>query len=58
MIVIGDIQSPPDFLIEGSCFLSIRDQIATGFKFAGLCPSRSYARKIVAAAAGGAKIIV
>ena len=61
MIVIGDIQSPSDFLIEGSRFLSIRDQIATGFKFAGLCPSRSYARKNVGylvAAAGGAKIIV
>ena len=61
MIVIGDIQSPSDFLIEGSRFLSIRDQIATGFKFAGLCPSRSYARKNVGylvAAAGGANIIV
>lgn len=61
MIVIGDIQSPSDFLIEGSRFLSIRDQIATGFSFAGLCPSRSYARKNVGylvAAAGGAKIIV
>ena len=61
MIVIGDIQSPSDFLIEGSRFLSMRDQIATGFKFAGLCSSRSYARKNVGylvAAAGGAKIIV
>ena len=60
MIIIGDIESPSDFLIEGSRFFSIEDQLATGFKFAGLAPTHNYARKNIGylvAAADGAKII-
>jgi hypothetical protein len=43
--VIGDTKSPADFSLEGCNFLSVDDQIATGSRFAALCPTRHYARK-------------
>jgi len=43
--VIGDTKSPAEFSLEGCEFLSVDDQIATGSRFAKLCPTRHYARK-------------
>ncbi|MGE4219490.1 MAG: STELLO glycosyltransferase family protein [Alphaproteobacteria bacterium] len=44
-IVVGDTKSPPDFALDGACFLDMAAQHATGFRLAGLCPTRHYARK-------------
>lgn len=44
-IVIGDVPSPADFQLDGCEFYSLADQYQTGFTFAGLCPTRHYARK-------------
>ncbi len=44
-IVVGDTKSPADFALEDCDFFSIAQQHATGLKFAGLCPTRHYARK-------------
>jgi hypothetical protein len=43
--VIGDLSSPADFSMEGCSFFSVHDQLATGLRFAALCPTRHYARK-------------
>jgi hypothetical protein len=48
-------------VLEGCRFLSFADQLAGSHELAGLCPTRSYARKNIAyleAIAGGAKVIV
>ena len=44
-IVIGDTKSPSAFALEGCDFYSVDQQIATGFKFAKVCPTKHYARK-------------
>ncbi|MDQ3804078.1 MAG: hypothetical protein M3416_09645 [Acidobacteriota bacterium] len=43
-IVVGDEASPPDFKLEGCSFYGLKEQAETGFRFAGLCPTRHYAR--------------
>lgn len=45
--IIGDAASPPDFHLDGCRFLSINNQLATGFEFAEKCPLQHYARKNV-----------
>lgn len=45
VVVVGDTKSPPDFSLEGTCFLDIEAQLSSGFRFARLCPTRHYARK-------------
>lgn len=59
--VIGDSKSPPDFSLPGSDYLDIAAQVATGFRFAELCPTRHYARKNVgylAAMRAGCDVII
>ena len=43
--LIGDVSSPADFRLQGVRFLSVKDQLDTGFATAGACPLRHYARK-------------
>lgn len=60
-IVIGDEASPRDFNLEGCDFYSLRDQSETGFRFAGVCPTKHYARKnlgYLIAARNGASVII
>lgn len=59
--VVGDVSSPSSFELDGCRFLSIQDQIETGFRSAALCPLRHYARKNIgylAAIRAGAGILV
>jgi len=59
--VVGDVPSPPNFHLGGCRFLSIQDQLETGFRSASLCPLRHYARKNIgylAAIRAGAGILV
>ncbi len=59
--VVGDVSSPSSFYLDGCRFLSIQDQIETGFRSATLCPLRHYARKNIgylAAMRAGAQILV
>lgn len=59
--VMGDTKSPDTFDLEGCTFASIEDQRDTGFAYARLCPTRTYARKnmgYLMAIAGGAEFIV
>lgn len=44
-IVIGDESSPLTFELDGCNFYSLEQQVASGLKFAELCPRRHYARK-------------
>lgn len=44
-ILIGDEKSPADFKQENSVYLDIAAQIATGFEYAKIAPTRHYARK-------------
>lgn len=44
-IVIGDESSPSKFELDGCKFYSLEQQVASGLKFAELCPKRHYARK-------------
>jgi hypothetical protein len=60
-IVVGDKASPEDFRLEGCSFYGLKEQSETGFQFAGLCPTRHYARKnlgYLLAIRGGASVIV
>ena len=60
-VVIGDSKSPPDFTLPGADYLDLAAQRATGFRFAGLCPTRHYARKNIGylvAARAGAEVII
>ena len=43
--IVGDSKSPMDFKLEGARYFDIDAQVATGFAFAKLCPTRHYARK-------------
>ena len=59
--LIGDVPSPADFSLDGCEFYGIDRQVATGLRFAELCPKRHYARKnigyLLAAGAGAEAII-
>lgn len=44
-IVIGDTKSPADFSLDGCDYHGVEAQIASGSRFAKLCPVRHYARK-------------
>lgn len=60
-IVAGDTKSPAHFDLPGCDFLSVDAQLATGFSFAKLCPTRHYARKNVGylqAIRNGARLII
>jgi|SRR5947209_4888886 len=60
-IVCGDTKSPRDFSLPGCRFLSVEAQVATGLRFAEICPVRTYARKNIgylAAIKNGANLIV
>jgi hypothetical protein len=60
-IVIGDEASPKEFHLDGCSFYGLKEQRETGFQFAGLCPTRHYARKnlgYLLAIRGGASVIV
>lgn len=46
-IVVGDTKSPVDFELEGCDFQGVERQRESGFRYAQLCPTRSYARKNV-----------
>lgn len=59
--VIGDVTSPNRFEAHGCEFLSVADQMDTGFRFARLCPTRNYSRKNIGyllAMAAGTEVIV
>jgi hypothetical protein len=45
--VVGDSKSPADFQIDDCEFFDLKKQAETGFRFAELCPTKSYARKNV-----------
>src|ERR1700712_3954618 len=47
LFIIGDTKSPAQFDLPGAEFYSVDRQVATGGKFAALCPTRHYARKNV-----------
>lgn len=47
LLVIGDIKSPPVFELDIGRFLSVKDQLTTGLRFAAACPTGHYARKNV-----------
>ena len=60
-IVVGDEKSPTDFALAGCDFYGLDAQRETGFRFAGLCPTRHYARKnlgYLLAIRGGATVVV
>lgn len=44
-IVVGDMSSPPDFLLDGCDFWSIDKQRSLSFRLASILPERHYARK-------------
>lgn len=44
-IVIGDRKSPRNFYIEGCRYISLEEQLDTGFRYAASCPTGHYARK-------------
>jgi hypothetical protein len=43
--VIGDSKSPPDFMLPGSRYMDLAEQLNTPFAFAQICPTKHYARK-------------
>lgn len=43
--VIGDTKSPAQFQLEGCRFYDVEQQVATGLRYAQVCPTRSYTRK-------------
>jgi hypothetical protein len=60
-IVIGDAASPPEFRLEDCRFYDLAQQRKLDFTFAGLCPTRHYARKNIGyliALSEGAEIII
>jgi len=44
-IVVGDTKSPAHFQLDGCRFYDLDQQVATGWRYAALCPTRSYTRK-------------
>jgi len=60
-IVAGDTKSPGNFFLKGCRFLSIKNQLETGFAYAAKCPTGHYCRKNVSylvAIHDGAKCII
>jgi hypothetical protein len=59
--VMGDVQTPSDFEIDGCDYYSVEQQRATGLEFARVCPERHYARKnigyLLAMQAGATRIL-
>lgn len=45
LIIIGDVSSPVDFVLEGSKYFDVKDQQQFGWRVPQLCPIRHYARK-------------
>ena len=60
-IVVGDVQTPADFHVDGCTYYSVEHQRATGLEFARACPERHYARKnigyLLAMQAGASRIL-
>lgn len=44
-VVIGDSKSPPEFALKDCWYLSLQDQQKLNFRYASVCPERSYTRK-------------
>ena len=44
-IVVGDVQTPADFNVDGCSYYSVENQRETALEFAVACPTRHYARK-------------
>jgi hypothetical protein len=44
-VVIGDAKSPADFALKDCRFLSLHEQQGLNFRYASVCPERSYTRK-------------
>lgn len=60
-VIAGDGKSPADYRLDGARFLSLDDQLESGFALAGRAPVGSYTRKnlgYLAALRAGADIIV
>jgi STELLO glycosyltransferases len=60
-LVIGDTKSPATFELEHTKFYSIDQQLATGGKFAQLCPTKHYTRKNIGyleAISAGSQLII
>ena len=60
-VVIGDVPSPPEYLLDGCDFFGLPAQRELGLQFPILCPTRHYARKntgyLLAMRAGATLII-
>lgn len=60
-LVVGDVQTPADFHVDGCDYYSVERQRATGLEFALACPERHYARKnigyLLAMQAGATRIL-
>jgi hypothetical protein len=60
-VVAGDAKTPAGFQLDGCRFLSLQDQLGSGFRLAKLGPTGHYSRKNIgylAAIEGGAQVIV
>ena len=60
-IVVGDEKSPDNFELSGCEFLSLKDQLNSGFELAKILPARHYARKNIGyltAMKHGANVII
>ena len=60
-LVMGDTKSPGDFSVEGCEFHSFERQRESGFRYARLCPEKSYTRKnlgYLEAIRGGAQVVL
>jgi hypothetical protein len=60
-IVAGDSKSPADFHLDGCRFLTLQQQLDSGFALGRICPDRSYTRKNIGyleAMRAGATVIV
>ena len=44
-VVVGDLNSPAEYCLQGCTFHSLEEQGRSGFRYARNCPERSYARK-------------
>ncbi|MGA9764536.1 MAG: STELLO glycosyltransferase family protein [Rhodomicrobium sp.] len=48
LFIVGDTKSPPDFSLDGSTYLNVSQQVATGLLYAEKAPVRHYSRKNIA----------
>lgn len=60
-LVVGDVQTPPSFHLEGCDYYSVSRQHETDLEYAAACPVRHYARKnigyLLAMQAGATRIL-